>query len=79
MRRAINGFLWFVGLFVVLVAYFMVPVGQFTLYEHTLRIGRTEPAQDLREDMAETGRQIGQSALDEWEDRRPMRSEATPP
>ena len=47
MRRLINGFLWLVGLAVVTVVYFFVPLGRFTLYEHTLRIAATEPAQEL--------------------------------
>ena len=31
--------LWLIGLMVVLAVYFFVPVGRFTLFEHTLRIG----------------------------------------
>jgi len=76
MRRAINAFLWLVGLVVVLGVYFFVPVGRFTLFEHTLRIAATEPAQDLGEDVSDTARDLGERALDQWDERRPIREEA---
>lgn len=76
MRRMINGFFWTVGLVVVLGVYFFVPVGRFTLYEHTLRIAATEPAQELGEDLERTGDELGEEAIRRWEEREPMRAEA---
>lgn len=76
MRRAINAFLWLVGLVVVLGVYFFAPVGRFTLFEHTLRIAATEPAQDLGEDVSGTARDLGERALDQWSEREPIREEA---
>jgi hypothetical protein len=76
MRRLINGALWLVGLVVVLGVYFFVPVGRFTLYEHTLRIAATEPAQELGEDLTRTGEELGDRALEEWETREELRDEA---
>jgi hypothetical protein len=77
MRRLINGALWLVGLVVVLGVYFFVPVGRFTLYEHTLRIAATEPAQELGEDLTRTGEALGERALEEWEAREALRAEAS--
>lgn len=79
MRRLVNGALWLVGLVVVLTVYFFVPVGRFTLFEHTLRIAATEPAQELGEDLTETGNELGQRARDEWESRRAAREAAQNP
>lgn len=76
MRRLINGTLWLVGLLVVLGVYFLVPVGRFTLFEHTLRIAATEPARELGDDLAETGAALGERAADEWQSRRARRDEA---
>ena len=76
MRRLINGALWLVGLIVVLGVYFFVPVGRFTLFEHTLRIAATEPAQELGDDLAETGEELGERAVEEWERREPDREAA---
>jgi len=76
MRRAINAFFWLVGLVVVLGVYFFVPVGRFTLFEHTLRIAATEPAQDLGEDVSSTARDLGERAVDQWDGRRAIREEA---
>ncbi|MFK7985856.1 MAG: hypothetical protein AB8I08_07470 [Sandaracinaceae bacterium] len=79
MRRMLNGILWLIGLGVVLVVYFFVPVGRHTLFEHTLRIAATEPAQDLGEDLSETSVELGQRARDEWESRREAREAAAQP
>jgi len=76
MRKALNGFLWLVGLLVVLAVYFFVPLGRYTLYEHTLRIAATEPAQDLGEEVGEATRELGERAIDEWDDRAATRREA---
>lgn len=76
MRKAINGFLWLVGLLVVLTVYFFVPIGTYTLYEHTLRIAATEPAQELGDELGTATRELGERAVDEWEDRRAVRREA---
>lgn len=43
-----------VGYFVV-----MVPLGQKTLFEHGVAIWRTPEAQDLRQELADTGQQVG--------------------
>ena len=76
MRRLINGFIWLVGLVVILGVYFFVPVGRFTLYEHTLRIAATEPAQELGDDLRRTGEQGVDEAVRRWDDREAMREEA---
>jgi hypothetical protein len=73
MRRIINALLWLVGLVVVLGAYFFVPVGRFTLFEHTLRIAATEPAQELGDDLEETGEELHERARQEWADRAAIR------
>lgn len=72
----LNGILWLIGLVVVLAVYFFVPVGRHTLFEHTLRIAATEPAQELGEDLSETSEELGQRARDEWESRRETRQHA---
>ena len=69
MRRLVNAILWMIGLLVVLVAYFAVPVGRFTMFEHTRRIARTEPAQELGRDLGETARLVKEEALEQWETR----------
>ena len=76
MRRLINGFLWLVGLAVVTVVYFFVPLGRFTLYEHTLRIAATEPAQELGREVEKASVELGERAVDERESRRELRDEA---
>lgn len=76
MRRMINGFFWLVGLTVVLGVYFFVPVGRFTLFEHTLRIAATEPAQELGDDLEETGEELHDRARTEWEERAAIREHA---
>ena len=77
MRRLINGFIWLVGLVVILTVYFFVPVGRFTLYEHTLRIAATEPAQELGGDLRRTGEEVGEEAVRRWDEREEMREEAS--
>lgn len=76
MRRLINGVIWLVGLVVLLGVYFFVPVGRFTLYEHTLRIAATEPARELGDDLRRTGVGVGAEAVREWEERAAKREEA---
>lgn len=76
MRKAINGGLWLIGLTVVTIVYFFVPLGRFTLFEHTLRIAATEPAQDLGDEVGEAARDLGERAIDEWEERQEIRDEA---
>ena len=76
MRRLLNGILWLIGLLVVLVCYFVVPVGRYTLYQHTLRIAETEPAQELGRELGEAGGALKDRAVDEWEAR--ARDAATP-
>lgn len=72
----VNGFLWLVGLVVVLAVYFFVPLGRFTLFEHTLRIAATEPAQELGDELEGASRDLGERAVEEWEDREEVRDEA---
>ncbi|MBX3274305.1 MAG: hypothetical protein KF729_28825 [Sandaracinaceae bacterium] len=76
MRKAINGVLWLVGLTVVLAVYFFVPLGRYTLFEHTLRIAATEPAQELGDELGTATRELGERAIGEWETRRELRREA---
>lgn len=67
MRRLFNGILWLIGLVVVLVCYFAVPVGRYTLFQHTMRIARTEPAQELGRELGAAGDALKDRAVDEWE------------
>lgn len=76
MRRLFSGFLSLIGLTVVLTVYFFVPVGRNTLYEHTLRIAATEPAQELGDGIGQASEELGEAALREWEARRALREEA---
>ncbi|MCB9596358.1 MAG: hypothetical protein H6719_26785 [Sandaracinaceae bacterium] len=76
MRKAINGILWLIGLVVVLVVYFFVPLGTYTLYEHTLRIAATEPAQELGDELGTATRELGERAVEEWDGRRATREQA---
>ena len=76
MRKAINGVLWLIGLAVVLTVYFFVPLGRFTLFEHTLRIAATEPAQELGGELGTASRELTERALSEWDEREPLRREA---
>ena len=76
MRRIFNAILWSIGLAVVLTVYFFVPLGRRTLFEHTLRIAATEPAQELRDDLVDTSEKLGARAADEWEARRAIREDA---
>lgn len=69
MRRLVNGILWLIGLLVVLVAYFVVPIGRYTLFEHSRRIARTEPARELGRDLAATGEALEDRAMEEWQSR----------
>lgn len=85
MKRLFNGVLWLIGLCVVLFVFFFVPVGRWTLFQHTLRIAATEPAQELREDLERTGSELterameeGGRALEELREGRPRHDEATP-
>lgn len=75
MRRLVNGILWLIGLLVVLVAYFVVPVGRYTLFEHTRRIARTEPAQELGRELSAAGEALKDRAVEEWESRAAAPSE----
>lgn len=70
IRRLINGILWLIGLVVVLVVYFAVPVGRYTLFEHTRRIAQTEPAQELGRELGEAGQALKDRAVNEWQSRR---------
>ena len=76
MRKAINGILTLIGLGVVLAVYFFVPLGRYTLYEHTLRIAATEPAQELGDEVGQATRELGEQALDEWQSRESIREGA---
>lgn len=66
MRRLLNGILSLIGLLVVLVVYFTVPIGRYTLFEHTQRIANTEPAQELGRELGQTGEALKERAVEEW-------------
>jgi len=76
MRKLVNLFFWTIGVLVVAAVYFFVPVGRYTLFEHTLRIAATEPAQELGEDVTDTASDLGRSAMEQWDDRAGARREA---
>lgn len=76
MRKMINFVLWALGVIVTAAIYFFVPIGDYTLFEHTLRIAATEPAQELGEGVQQTASDIGAAARDEWDERADIRREA---
>lgn len=79
MRRLVNGILWSIGLLVVLFVYFFVPVGRFTLFEHTQRIADTEPAQELGRELGTAGESLRDRAVEELEARRTVEPPDAPP
>ena len=53
-----------VGLACFLYVFFLVPLGKRTLFEHVMRIGRTEEAQDLGREVGEAGERVEQEIRD---------------
>jgi hypothetical protein len=69
IRRFVNGILALIGLVVVLVVYFFVPVGRFTLHEHARRIAETPPARELGRELDRAGDSLRERATAELEAR----------
>lgn len=57
MGRLLDSAIYAIGLAVLVYVACCVPLGQRTLLEHLIRIGQTEPAQELREGAMDTARQ----------------------
>ncbi|MGF1466380.1 MAG: hypothetical protein ACFCGT_09610 [Sandaracinaceae bacterium] len=83
MRRLIDGVLWLVGLTVVLYVYFLVPIGERTLFQHTLRIAATEPAKELGRELGDVGARLkdraveeGRRSIDEWRAQRELEGDS---
>ena len=62
IRRLLKATLFGVGAVALLLAYFLVPLGRRTLYEHTRAIVATEPARELGEDLSEVGASVAERA-----------------
>jgi ABC-type phosphonate transport system ATPase subunit len=67
IRRLVNSVFWLIGFSVVLFVYFTVPVGRYTLFQHTLRIAATEPAQELGRDLSQVGGEMAEEAVEHGE------------
>lgn len=65
IRRSVDAVIGTVCLACVGYVYFFVPVGQRTLFEHTMRIAATEPAQELGRDATTTAQTLGAHVLSE--------------
>jgi hypothetical protein len=65
IRRSVDAVIGIVCLACVGYVYFFVPVGQRTLFEHTMRIVATEPAQELGRDATTTAHTLGARVLGE--------------
>ncbi|MEM9191448.1 MAG: hypothetical protein AAGF12_19910 [Myxococcota bacterium] len=53
ITRTVKGIVFLAGLLVIAYGYFLVPLGDRTLYEHTVRIAATDEAQELGEELGE--------------------------
>jgi hypothetical protein len=49
---------------IVLYFVFLVPLGERTLYQHIMRIARTEEAQDLGDEVGEAGGRLKEEILE---------------
>ena len=65
IRRSVDTVIGTVCLACVGYVYFFVPVGQRTLFEHTMRIAATEPAQEFGRDATSTAQTLGAHVLGE--------------
>lgn len=65
IRRLVESVIGTVCLACVGYVYFFVPVGRRTLFEHTMRIAATEPAQELGRDAATTAHTLEAHVLGE--------------
>jgi hypothetical protein len=70
VRRLLHGIVWLIGVCAIAYVYFFVPVGQRTLYQHTVRIAATEPAQELGGELEQVGEDVSDRAQEEWRGRR---------
>lgn len=65
IRRSVDTVIGTICLACIGYVYFFVPVGQRTLFEHTMRIAATEPAQELGRDATTTAHTLGAHVLGE--------------
>jgi hypothetical protein len=69
VRALLRGFLTLIGLLVLTYAFFLVPLGQRTTYEHACRILATEPAQELGREASEAAGNMAREAERQWRER----------
>jgi hypothetical protein len=69
MRRLLFAGLSLIGFAVLAYVWFFVPLGRRTLHEHALRIASTQPAQELRDDVANAGLWLANHVTDAWKSR----------
>lgn len=65
---AVRGAVSFVVTAIVLYFVFLVPLGERTLYQHIMRIARTEEAQDLGEEVGEAGGRLKDEIIEAAQD-----------
>ncbi len=68
IRGAIKGIWSLVVLGVALYAFFFVPLGDRTLFEHVWRIAHTDEAQDLGREAAAASLRAGQEVIRQVDD-----------
>ncbi len=56
---------WFVGLTALAYVVVFVPLGEFTVWEHVVRISETHEAQDLGRDVESARERLGDAVQDE--------------
>lgn len=69
IRFFFRAFFSFVGLAVVSYAFFFIPLGRRTVFEHTMRIMATEPAQELGDEAIEATDRLTSHIEAAWEAR----------
>jgi hypothetical protein len=68
IRWALKMLVAFVGLCCVLYVFFLVPLGERTLYQHVRRIAATDEAEDLGRELGEAGERLTEEIGDPGSD-----------
>lgn len=69
IRFFVRALFSFVGLAVVAYAFFFIPLGRRTVFEHTMRILATEPAQELGDEAVQATDRLTAHIEAAWEAR----------
>ena len=64
IRWALKMLVAFVGLTCALYVFFLVPLGERTLYDHMRRIAATDEAEDLGRELGEAGERLTEKIRD---------------